>query len=240
MPAAYTLEKFTERAKKLHNNLYDYSKVKYINMHTNVCIIDPEYGEFWQAPMTHLNGSGHKTRGYELASKKRRMGKEEFVNKATKLHGELYDYSKVKYTHIDCKVLIIDPDYGEFWQSPYQHLNSHGCPQRTADKEYLVHVDHIVPLSIIKGAKRNRNKWWLDRPLYKFLDSDINKKEICAKANTLKSDIIEVNGISIDAGSVRNNYKIISLLIKEKLNFDATEIINEDIQYIDKLFDIKR
>lgn len=41
----------------------DYSKVVYKNMHTKVCIIDPEYGEYWQEPATHLKGCGHPMRG---------------------------------------------------------------------------------------------------------------------------------------------------------------------------------
>lgn len=41
----------------------DYSKVVYKNMHTKVCIIDPEYGEYWQEPAAHLKGCGHPMRG---------------------------------------------------------------------------------------------------------------------------------------------------------------------------------
>lgn len=51
---------FIEKARKIHQNKYDYSKVKYINNTTNVCIICPEHGEFWQTPATHLSGSGCK------------------------------------------------------------------------------------------------------------------------------------------------------------------------------------
>lgn len=40
----------------------DYSKVVYKNMHTKVCIIDPEYGEYWQESAAHLKGCGHPMR----------------------------------------------------------------------------------------------------------------------------------------------------------------------------------
>ena len=43
-------EIFIERAKKVHGDKYDYSKVEYVNTHTKVCIICPEHGEFWQLP----------------------------------------------------------------------------------------------------------------------------------------------------------------------------------------------
>jgi len=51
-------EEFIERAKDIHQNKYDYSKVNYINTDTKVCIICPEHGEFWQTPHHHLNGVG--------------------------------------------------------------------------------------------------------------------------------------------------------------------------------------
>ena len=52
------IEEFIEKAKKIHNDNYDYSKVNYINNHTKVCIICPNHGEFWQTPNKHLNGHG--------------------------------------------------------------------------------------------------------------------------------------------------------------------------------------
>lgn len=38
----------------------------------------------------------------------------EFIEKAQKIHGDKYDYSKVKYTHNKTKVCIICPKHGEF------------------------------------------------------------------------------------------------------------------------------
>ena len=36
-----------EKAKRVHGDKYDYSKVEYVNTATKVCIICPEHGEFW-------------------------------------------------------------------------------------------------------------------------------------------------------------------------------------------------
>ena len=49
---------FIDKAKEIHGNKYDYSKVDYINNKTKVCIVCPEHGEFWQKPNDHLNGNG--------------------------------------------------------------------------------------------------------------------------------------------------------------------------------------
>ena len=53
-----TTKEFVNRANLVHKNKYNYTKVKYKNYYTKVCIICPEHGEFWQTPNGHLYGSG--------------------------------------------------------------------------------------------------------------------------------------------------------------------------------------
>ena len=53
-----TTTEFIEKAKCIHGEQYNYSKVDYIDSHTKVCIICPEHGEFWMTPNTHLSGCG--------------------------------------------------------------------------------------------------------------------------------------------------------------------------------------
>ena len=49
---------FVRRARVIHGDKYDYSKVVYVNSKTKVCIICKEHGEFWQTPAKHLQGYG--------------------------------------------------------------------------------------------------------------------------------------------------------------------------------------
>jgi hypothetical protein len=58
MPKKTNKNTFIEKAKKIHGDKYDYSKVEYIGNHKKVCIICPEHGEFWQTPANHLKGNG--------------------------------------------------------------------------------------------------------------------------------------------------------------------------------------
>ena len=51
-------EYFIQKARKVHNNKYDYSLVFYANAKTKVSIICPVHGEFKQTPDAHLHGSG--------------------------------------------------------------------------------------------------------------------------------------------------------------------------------------
>ena len=120
--------KFIERARKVHGDRYDYSKVEYINNHTPVCIICPIYGEFWQTPTSHLRGSGNpKERYIKLWAKRGRITTEEFIERARKVHGDKYDYSKVEYKGYNTKICITCPIHGEFWQTPSNHLSGKGC-----------------------------------------------------------------------------------------------------------------
>lgn len=75
MSRKLTTEEFIERAKKIHNDKYNYSKVNYIDAHTKVCIVCPIHGEFWQKPCVHLMKIGCKKCGMEIASEKSKKNK---------------------------------------------------------------------------------------------------------------------------------------------------------------------
>lgn len=53
MSKRVTTADFIQRARKVHGNRYDYSKVLYIAAKRNVTIICPEHGEFKQLPPNH-------------------------------------------------------------------------------------------------------------------------------------------------------------------------------------------
>lgn len=122
-------EEFIEKAKKIHGNKYDYSKVEYINEKTNVCIICPKHGEFWQTPGSHLRGGGCRLCANEQLSEKRKISTEEWVARAKKIHNNLYSYDLTKYNGYYNKLCIICPKHGEFWQIAYDHLQGKGCPK---------------------------------------------------------------------------------------------------------------
>lgn len=123
-----TTEEYVELAKKVHGDKYDYSKVNYLNRDTKILLICPEHGEFLQNPRTHLNGSGCK---YCTNVKNKKLTLTEFINRAKKVHGDKYDYSKVEYKNSQTKVCIVCPEHGEFLQLPNNHLNGQGCPKCT-------------------------------------------------------------------------------------------------------------
>ena len=126
---SYTKEKFLELAKQVHGDKYDYNKVNYINYITPITIICPIHGEFEQVPKYHISGTGCPKCGREQANKSETLTKDEFVERANKIHFGKYDYSKVDYINNSTKVCIICPEHGEFWQTPGSHLQGQGCPK---------------------------------------------------------------------------------------------------------------
>ena len=122
-------EEFVRRAREVHGNRYDYSKVEYVSMTTKVCVVCPEHGEFWQTPSSHLRGNNCPVCANYNRGNYKRGNREEFIKKAMKIHGDKYDYSKVEYMGAMDKVTIICPEHGEFLQAPMQHLLGHGCPK---------------------------------------------------------------------------------------------------------------
>lgn len=127
-----TTEEFIQDAKKIHGDKYDYSKVKYINDSTKVCIICPSHGEFFKTPSNHLHKKWAQGCPYcsrQKLSEKYRKSNSDFINKAISIHKQKYDYSKVNYTDSDTKVCIVCPKHGEFWQIPHSHLSGCGCPK---------------------------------------------------------------------------------------------------------------
>lgn len=128
----WATKEWVDECSKIYNGLYDYSKVNYVDNHTKVCIICPIHGEFWKIPTSHM----YKKQGCQKcasikSAKYRGLTNEKFIDRANKLHGGKYDYSKVEYVNTETEVCIICPKHGEFWKSPHNHLSSNkpqGCP----------------------------------------------------------------------------------------------------------------
>ena len=126
---ALTKNEFIEKAKQVHGDLYDYSKVEYVNNNTPITIICPKHGEFKQKPDHHLLGNGCPRCKTEKIADIRRLSIDDFITKAKNVHGDLYDYSKVNYVNNVTPITIICKKHGEFNQLPTYHLSGNGCPK---------------------------------------------------------------------------------------------------------------
>lgn len=124
-----TTKEFVERATGIHNNEYDYNESEYVNSTTKIKIKCKKHGDFYILPHNHFKGEGCPVCRYEKAAEKMKMPLEEFIKKATEIHGNKYDYSRVKYVNNRTKVEIVCLEHGVFTQRPDKHiLRGQGCP----------------------------------------------------------------------------------------------------------------
>lgn len=81
-----TLKEFIDKANKVHNNKYDYSKSIYINSSKKIIIICPEHGIFEQIANNHLRGLGcPKCSGFGKTQT-------ELIKDFNKIHNNKYEY----------------------------------------------------------------------------------------------------------------------------------------------------
>lgn len=121
-------EEFIKKARKLHNDRYDYSLVNYVTSQQKVTIICPDHGPFQQTPNIHLRPSNCNKCAIVNTHNALRNTTEEFIEKAKKIHGDRYDYSKVMYINYKTEVMIICKIHGPFQQTPDNHLVGQNCP----------------------------------------------------------------------------------------------------------------
>lgn len=115
------------RFKKIHKNNYIYNKVIYKNDTEKVIITCKKHGDFKQTPHAHLQGQGcRECRRYSRLDWVRSNTKT-FIKKATKIHNNKYNYSKVDYKQSKKKVIIGCKNHGDFTQTPNSHLKGRGC-----------------------------------------------------------------------------------------------------------------
>ena len=147
----FTTEYFIERAKAIHNDLYDYDSTVYIKAKEKVKIFCKKCKKFFeQAPHHHLCGVGCPY------CKHNRNTIEQFIQKAKIVHGDKYDYSETIYDSSVAKVKIYCKTCKRFFlQRASAHLSGQGCP---SCKKCNTIEQFIQKAKAIHGDKYNYNK----------------------------------------------------------------------------------
>jgi len=165
-------EEFIEKAKKVHGDKYDYSKVEYIDCNTKIIIgCKIHLIDFNQIPYSHLEGVGCSKCGRERTinfninyfSKSNSRNKWTsfiFIEKAKKIHGDKYDYSKVEYIDSTKKIIIGCKIHGYFDQLPLNHIKSDtGCTKcgnelRIKNLEKYINNKKLTTQDFIEKSKK--------------------------------------------------------------------------------------
>lgn len=132
----YDTQSFIEKAKEIHGDKYDYSKVDYTSSKAKVKIICPEHGEFQQSLEKHI----HRGQGCPKCVKNFKLDTNSFINKSIKKHGDKYLYDKTDYINSTTNVIITCPEHGDFTQLPSVHLSGGGCPKCVGKNKTLEEV----------------------------------------------------------------------------------------------------
>ena len=120
----YTTSEWVEKAKEVHGDKYNYLKVEYNGIKNKIIIVCKIHGDFKQLPTDHINGSNcSKCMGLHNYSN------QEWIEEAKKIHGNKYDYSKVKYINNRINIIIGCKTHGDVKQTPKLHMKSNGCPK---------------------------------------------------------------------------------------------------------------
>lgn len=125
-----TTQEFINKAREVHMDKYDYSKTIYNNTKSKIIIICKNHGFFEQTPGAHINNK----QGCPSCGGTKKLTTQEFIKKATNIHGDFYDYSGVVYINSKRKVSIKCHLHGEFFQKPNHHLHGHRCPECGLEK----------------------------------------------------------------------------------------------------------
>lgn len=157
----HTVEWFIKQAHGVYGDLYDYSQTEYENNHTPLTVVCPEHGPFDVFPSSHLRGAGcPKCAG-------RNLTQEEAIEQFRLVHGDRYDYSKVQYVNKTTEICIICSKHGEFWQTPFGHLQGQGCP--TCNQSHLENeVELFLKFHNIHFRKQQTFSWLKDRASMKL------------------------------------------------------------------------
>ena len=200
-----TKEEFSQKCINIYGNVYDYSKVNYINTYTPVILTCNKHGDFKKKPIYILQGHGCPKCSMEHYRKVKTNTNNDFIEKANLIHNYKYDYSKTQYIDSKSKVCIICPEHGEFWQSADKHLLGQGCPKCSiliskneeiiskllkskTNFEILERVKTIIPpyeLDIYIPDKKLAIEYdgliWHSEKFGKDKNYHLNKTELCEK-----------------------------------------------------------
>ncbi len=124
----FTKEEILTKAKEIHGEKYDYSKVTFKSLFDKVIISCDIHGEFKQAIGSHSNGNGcskcGRLRGIGI---KKKAFQKSVLEKFENVHGNRYDYSKFICSGTQDKGIIICEKHGEFKQNYKNHVAGSGC-----------------------------------------------------------------------------------------------------------------
>lgn len=238
MPKKMTTKEFINKSTIKHNNIYDYSKVIYINSYTKVDIICSIHGIFSQSPNAHLN---KKNNGCAKCGGVYKYNTEEFINLAKSIHGSRYDYSNVIYKGNKTKIILICNKHGHFSIRPNDHLsiNKVGCA-KCGTESASIKISLNKKEFIKRSEIYHKNIYDYSNVIYKNRKTKV--KIICNKHGEFKQ-VAELHmlghgcpqcAIEINTSLKKNSFKEILYKFKEIHGDKYKYIYNKELHINNK------
>ena len=124
-----TTQEWVQRAKEVHKNAYNYCNSTYVNKRTKIIIkCNTCNTTFNQWPTDHINGCGCSKCALSVGNPK--YTTKNFIEKATVIFDNKYNYSNVLFTNIEDKIEIRCNTCNEvYYQKASSHIGGHhACP----------------------------------------------------------------------------------------------------------------
>jgi hypothetical protein len=196
-------EKVIERMRKVHDNLFDYSKAVYTLSKEKLTVTCPRHGDFQVEAMKHLNGTGC----LKCAIEGKTSNKDDFIREARLYHGDRYNYNDVDYKTAHISVRIKCKEHGVFSQSPNNHKKGQGCPYCGEFARQLENKEKDTPTLVYYLTLKHN-----DLIFYKI---GITTMSIKSRFRRLNSDGVEI----ISAQKIKTTL-INALEIEQRILFD--------------------
>lgn len=205
-----TNDNFIQDAKLVHFDKYDYSKAVYVNNITKIIISCKKHGEFTQIPSNHLKGRGCNQCGIDSTTSKLTKTNDDFIQNATNIHRNKYNYSNVEYINNKTEIIIICKLHGEFNQTPIHHLNGQGCPRCAWNGFSKAQIEWLTFIEKLRGIKIQHA---MNDGEYKIKTTRWLADGYCKETNT----VFEYNGDYFHGSPTKYDPEFINTVCNKKM-----------------------
>lgn len=228
-------QRFIEKARQVHGDFYNYDNLVYIQSKINVTITCPKHGDFTVLPDVHLRGSKCK----ECLKEERKLPKEDkaqiFIEKAKKVHGDLYTYDNVVYVNSETPVRITCKKHGDFEMIPKTHIQGFKCQHCRFGGTVEERQERFI-----REAKEMHKERNYDYSRVKYVKKDVKVEIICPEHGLfLQTPNSHVLGdvCPVCAKKVSGFELWLKCLVEKATNKTAFKFVMKNRKHIDVLVD---
>jgi len=129
-----TKDEFVKRAKEIHGDKFDYSRVSFVNLTDKIEVLCIKHQELFTTTAAYhtkndkwqVSKGGCKKCSKEHGPQYEKLSEEEFLRRAREAHGNKYEY--LNFNGLTEYVTVVCKEHGPVEQLAYVHLRGNGCP----------------------------------------------------------------------------------------------------------------